>query len=83
MGISTLMMCVPYMCQLESDAFEHWASSRGGLKRKQRAAEYDRRADMFSTWRESRLFKAWLPEHASKCHGTFIMVDGRIDVCTW
>ena len=59
------------MCSVEKAAFEGWAKKRGGLKRKRRSAEYSHRADMYFKWRESNEFQAWLPQHASKCRGTW------------
>ena len=49
--------------------FEQWATVRGGLKPKQSRSEaaYKRRASMHLKWRKSSEFRAWVPEHESKC----------------
>ena len=59
------------MCKIETAAFEDWAASRGGLKGSSGRSIYTHLEQMHDKWRDSSEFRAWLPEHASRCGGQF------------
>ena len=59
------------MCQIEEAAFEQWAGKRLSQGSRGRSL-YAHRTHMHKAWRESGAFRAWLPEHDSKCGGRIV-----------